>query len=279
MMKICLTVLTGIICFFCSCKSTRNIQTAVAKKDTVVTVNNPVTDHAHEDSIRFIKDTYQGIRKNYINFTSFSAKIDLDYEDADGKKYNVNAHVRMYKDSVIWISITAILGIEGLRVMITPDSVKLLNKQDKVYMPRSVSFLQEVTALPLDLPTLQDLFLGNPVFLDTNIVSYSKSGTTISLQSNGNFFKNLFTVGEADKLVQTSKLDDIDKLRSRTCYLTYSDYEDEKGPDGYKVNFSRKRTIHVAEKKKLDIKMDFKQVDFNEKLSFPFSVPKNYDEN
>ncbi|HEV7781531.1 MAG TPA: DUF4292 domain-containing protein [Chitinophagaceae bacterium] len=278
-MKSSLTAFIGFICLFCSCRSTKKIQTAVAKKDTAAIVMSLPPDHGKEDSIAFIKEIFQGIGKNYIDFTTFSGKIDLDYEDADGKKYNVNAHVRMYKDSVIWISITAILGIEGLRVLITPDSVKLLDKQNKIYMPRSVSFLQEVTALPLDLATLQDLLLGNPVFLDSNIISYSRSGNTISLQSNGTFFKNLFTIGESDKLVQTSKLDDIDMLRSRTCYLTYSDYEDKKGPDGYRVNFSTKRTIHVAEKKKLDIKMDFKQIDFNEKLSFPFSVPKNYEQN
>lgn len=57
----------------------------------------------------------------------------------------------MYKDSVIWIRITAILGIEGLRAYITKDSVKILNRQDKVYIARSVAFLQEIAALPLDL--------------------------------------------------------------------------------------------------------------------------------
>jgi hypothetical protein len=278
-MRLGLIICAGIICLFSSCRSTKNIQTAVAKKDSVVTVVNMPVDHAREDSIAFIRETIRGIRANYIDFTTFSGKIDLDYEDADGKKYNVNAHIRMQKDSVIWISITAILGIEGLRVLITPDSVKLLDKQNKIYMPRSVSFLQEMTALPLDLPTLQDLLLGNPVFLDSNIVSYSKGDASISLQSNGSFFKNLFTVGEKNKLAQSSKLDDIDKLRSRTCYLTYSDYEDKKGAGGVKIDFATKRSIHVAEKKKLDIKMDFKQIEFNEKLSFPFSVPKNYEQN
>jgi hypothetical protein len=131
--------------------------------------------------------------------------------------------------------------------------------------------LQEVTALPLDLISLQDLLLGNPVFLDSNIVSYSIDASTISLQSNGSFFKNLFTIGKADKLVLSSKLDDMDELRSRTCYLTYEDYENKKG-----VNISTKRGITVSEKKKLDIKLNFKQYEFNETLSFPFNVPKNY---
>lgn len=264
-----------VFCLY-SCRSSKKIQTAVEKKDTVAAsvVTQPPSENAKEDSIAFIRETYREVMNNRLSFTTFSAKIDIDYEDGEGKRYNVNAHVRMYKDSVIWISITAILGIEGMRVYITPDSVKLLDKQNKVYSPRSVAFLQELTELPLDLSTLQDLLLGNPVFLDSNIISYSRTGNTISLQSNGNFFKNLFTIGATDKRVQTSQLDDPDILRSRTCYLTYSDYEKKDG-----VVFPTKRTINVADKKKLDIKMDFKQYEFNEKLSFPFTVPKNYEEN
>ena len=70
---------------------------------------------------------------NKISFTTFSAKIDVDYQGTDGKKYNVNANLRMYKDSVIWISVTGLFGIEGLRAYITKDSVKILNKLDKIY--------------------------------------------------------------------------------------------------------------------------------------------------
>jgi hypothetical protein len=261
-----------IISIFGSCRSARKIQTAITRKDTVATpvvitqVTNP-----HADTLTFIRENYQRIMNNRISFTTFSGKIDVDYTSGEGKKYNVNAHIRMYKDSVIWISVTAILGIEGLRAYITKDSVKLLNKQDKVYTARSVSYLQEVTALPLDLASLQDLLIGNPVFLDSNIVSYTATPGSISFQSIGGFFKNLFTIRQDDKLMQSSKLDDMDELRSRTCYLTYDDYENKKGPQ-----FATKRNISVSEKNKLDIKLDFRQYEFNETLSFPFSIPKNY---
>lgn len=265
-------VLTIIISLLTSCRSTRKIQTVVAPRDTTLAVS--IKGASHEDTLRFINETVSGIQKNHLDFTTFSAKVDVDYEDGEGKKNNVNAHIRMQKDQVIWISITAIFGIEGLRVYITPDSVKLINKQDKIYTARSVEYLQEVTALPLDLPTLQDLLLGNPVFLDSNIVSYTQSDEAITLLSLGDFFKNLLTIDRGNKFVQSSKLDDLDEFRNRTCFLTYSDYENKKG-----VNFSAKRHITVTEKKKLDIKLDFKQYDFNETLSFPFSVPKNYKSN
>ncbi|MES1216140.1 MAG: DUF4292 domain-containing protein [Bacteroidota bacterium] len=262
-------LLMGIVSLFASCRSTKKIQTAIAIKDTVIAAP-VVIDHSHDDSMAVIKENYERLVKNKIDFTTFSAKIDVDYSDGDDKKYNVTGHLRMYKDSLIWISITAILGIEGLRAYITKDSVKLLDKQNKIYTRRSFTFLQEVTELPLDLPSLQALLIGNPVFLDSFILSYSKTANSISLLDNGDFFKNLLTLG-LDGYIQSSKLDDVDEMRNRTCYLTYDDYENKKG-----LNFSTRRSISVAEKKKLDIKLNFKQYEFNETLSFPFTIPKNY---
>jgi outer membrane biogenesis lipoprotein LolB len=266
-----LIVSVSAIIIFGSCRSTRNIQTAIAKKDTIVAGIDTSAKNLREDSIAFMQKTWAEVQANHIDFTTFSAKIDVDYQDAEGKKYDVNAHLRMYKDSVIWISITAILGIEGLRVLITPDSVKVLDKQNKTYSARSVSFLQEMTELPLDLKSLQDLLLGNPVYFSEPIISYSRDANTITMLSNSEYFKHLLTIAADDKLMQSSKLDDLDESRNRTCILTYSDYETKKN-----VKFTTRRRITVTEKKKLDIRLSFKQYDFNETLSFPFNPPKNY---
>jgi hypothetical protein len=263
-----------VISLFSSCRSSKKIQTAIVntKRDTTTVVIIP--ENAHEDSINFIRATYEQLKKQRIDFTTFSAKINVDYVGTDDKKYNVNAFVRMYRDSVIWVSINAIFGIEAMRAYITKDSVKLLDKQNKTYSARSVAYLQEVTALPLDLPALQELIIGNPLFLDSNIISYAKTSNTISLLSIGEWFKNLITMNEKDKIIQHSKLDDVDDYRSRTCDLTYSDYENKKG-----INFSTSRKITVAEKSKLDVRLEFKQYNFNETLSFPFPIPKNYKRN
>ena len=271
MMRILLLLAIAVPLIF-SCRSTRKIQTAIAKKDSVLVVEDSLKKSG-EDSLAVIRQELENIKKGTIHYTTFSAKINVDYQGTDGKNYDVNANLRMYKDSVIWISITAILGIEGLRALITNDSVKILNKQDKIYMARSVAYLQEVTALPLDLQSLQDILIGNPVFFDSTVVSYSRSGTSISLLSIGEWFRNLLTLNEVGK-VENSKLDDVDVNRSRTCNLHYTDYENKKG-----AFFSTKRRITVAEKTNLDIKLDIKQYDFNETLSFPFTVPKNYKRN
>jgi hypothetical protein len=251
-----------------SCRSTRKIQSAIEKKDTVVIA--PVID-LRADSVKMMKETYDQLKGNFISFETFSAKINTDYQGNDGKKYDVNVFVRMRKDSLIWISVNGALGIEGMRVLIDKDSVHILNKLDKEYQVRSLSYLQEVAALPLDLRSLQELLIGNPVFLDTALISYSTEGESISLLCEGQWFRHLITMNNNDHLVLHSKLDDRDVMRNRTCYLNYSEYEDKAGK-----RFSTSRAISVTEKTRLDVKLKFKQFEFNETLSFPFSVPRNY---
>ncbi|HQW83792.1 MAG TPA: DUF4292 domain-containing protein, partial [Ferruginibacter sp.] len=59
--------------------------------------------------------------------------------------------------------------------------------------------------------------------------------------------------------------------RSRTADLTYSSYDNKTG-----INFSTYREITISEKNKLDIRMNFKQYEFNKELSVSFNIPKNY---
>lgn len=251
-----------------ACRSTKKISTAITKKDSTLTVQVPT---GKADTVAYIKTALEKLSANKINYTTFNAKVNIDYRGGDDKNYDVNAIIRMYKDSAIWMSANAVLGIEAIRLLITKDSVKLMNKLDKSYTARSVDYLQEVTALPLDLKTLQDLIVGNPVFLDSNVVSYTKFDGSVSLLSIGDWFKNLITVAEADHSLSRTKLDDADITHSRTADLTYSDYETKQGP-----LFATKRRIYISEKKKLDIRLDFKNYGFNGEVSFPFTVPKNY---
>ncbi len=254
-----------------SCRSTRKIQTAITKKDTTVVVVVPEVDRK-ADSTKYIQQVFQSVQSNRINnFRSMTAKVKVDYKGSDGKKLDFTANVRVQKDSAIWIIVNTIIG-EALRAMVTQDSVKVLYKMDKIVQLRSIEYLQEVTKIPFSYYEMQDLLLGNPIYLDSNIVSYKNEEKTISLMSVGSLFKHFLTVFRNDYALQHSKLDDVDVIRARTCDITYGDYEAKNG-----INFSKYRKIVVSEKSKLEIELQFKQFDFiNEQLSFPFPIPKNY---
>lgn len=251
------------------CRATRKINAVIAPKDsTRIPVNDP-----HADSIKLIQGLLSGINNNHIDFNTFSGKIKVDYWDKDGKGPDLTVFVRIKKDSAIWLSVNAtVFSYEAFRVLITPDSVKLINKKDKIVQLRASNYLVEVAHLPFNFQGLQDLIIGNPVFLDqANIVSYKKDNSVTSLLSIGDIFKNLLTIGNDDFLVRNAKLDDVDPNRNRTASIAYSNYNGSGGKP-----FATFRKINLVEKNKIDVELDFKQFSFNESLNFPFSIPKNY---
>jgi hypothetical protein len=196
--------------------------------------------------------------------------MKVHYEGSDGKDYEFNAFVRLQKDKIIWISINALLGIEAFRAIITPDSVKVLNKLDKVYQLRSVSYLQEMSHLPFDFKTLQAIILGNPIYLDSNILYYRKDVQGISLLSVGPLYRNYLTLNN-DLSIKHSILDDVDPMQARSCDISYGQYEKMDT-----IFFSTYRKIVASEKGRLDVEMIFNKYSFNENLNYPFSIPKNY---
>lgn len=252
-----------------SCRTTKLINKAIATKDTsTVKINN----QSVADSLLMISNTMSNFRNHYIDFKTFNATIKVEYQDNKGKQPDITARVRIIKDSAIWLSLTAtFLNFEVYRVLITKDSVILLNRREKEVQFRSLDYLQDVTNIPFNYKTLEDLLIGNPIFMDSNIVAYRKAENLIMVSTAGQFFKHLLTLKADSYLLTHSKLDDVDINRNRTADITYSEFENKNG-----INFSTFREITVSEKNKLDIQLNFKQYEFNKELSVFINIPKNY---
>ncbi len=262
-----LFIILCVASLFSSCRSAKNLSQAISNKDSAMAVVLPVEN----DSVKMVKQTLSRIEANHIDFRTFSAKVKVGYADSRDQKYDFNAFIRIRKDSAIWISIIAALGIEAIRAIITPDSVKILDKLKNTVTFKKLSYIQEIANLPIDFRTIQDLIIGNPVYMDSNIVSYKQEPEVISMSMLGSFFKNYVTVSGRDYNLRNSKLDDVDLTRSRTANLSYDNYA-----MAGKWNFSGVRQISITEKNKLDIDMEFKQVQFDTEVDFPFNIPKNY---
>ncbi len=248
-------------------KKVQSIEKAITSIDTShsVVVVKPVVD-----SLSVVKDIIKNLGKNRIDFKTFSAKVKVDYQGAEDENH-VNAFIRIQKDSIIWVSIRGALNIEGVRLLVTKDSVKLMNFQDHTIQNRSVSYLQDISQVPLSFYDLQDILVGNPVFIDSNVVSYKTTANNLQILMIGKVFKNLVTLENKSFKLIHSKLDDVDPIRNRTCDITLSDYVFT----GNTV-FSTSREIIISEKSKLDINLDFKQYNFNQPETFPFTLPRNF---
>lgn len=270
-MKLCLKLLliTGCLYFTTGCRSTKKLQSAINKKDSAVAVE-PVSPAS--DSLQIPNQVFLALKKNNIDFKTFSAKLKVQYEDRNGKQPDVNAFIRIYADSIIWVSVSAtFLNFEAFRILITPGTVTIMNKLDKTVERHPFSYIESIAHIPLNFATLQNLIIGNPIYIGDSIVSFRQTENHIILGTMGHFFKNLLTLSAESMLLQKSKLDDIGMGKNRTANLVYDKYESL-----YSFPFATYREITVAEKTKVDIKLTFKQYEFNKELSFPFNIPRNY---
>jgi hypothetical protein len=270
-MKLVTILLSSLVLAFACrpAKKVQKIQLAISKVDTTPVV--VPKDNKAVDSSKLIAEIYNKVIKNKIDFKTFNAKVRVEYSGKEGED-EATAYIRLSKDSVIWLSLRGPLGIEGFRVFITSDSVKVMDLVKKNVQYRSISYLHDLTDLPLDFTTVQDMIVGNPVFTDSNIISYGvNNNNELLVLMIGRFFKHLVTLDKSNYKLIHSKLDDINSIRNRTCQMTFADYDNAAG-----VPFSTKRNISVSQQSKLDVNLDFKQYAFNQPLTFPFNIPKNY---
>ncbi|HQV52215.1 MAG: DUF4292 domain-containing protein [Flavobacteriales bacterium] len=97
----------------------------------------------------------------------YSAKATIDLRLPTGNR-NFKALIRSVTDSAAWISVIPALGIEAARLVITEDSVKLLNRIDDQYFLGDTTATLEKFKIQPDLDLLQDALLGLPIGLEPN---------------------------------------------------------------------------------------------------------------
>src|SRR6188508_2658119 len=124
-MKI-ISSLLMLLVLIASCHSSRKAAGSTTKKDSVVTILDP----KNSDSAQKVFNVFNRITNDRIEFTTFQAKLKMDYNDGKKSYKDLNVTLRMKKDSIIWVSVNALLGIEAIRAIITPDTVVVANKID-----------------------------------------------------------------------------------------------------------------------------------------------------
>ncbi len=95
----------------------------------------------------------------------YSAKAEVDLNGPDGHK-GFKANIRSVLDSATWISITPALGIEVARVLLTRDSLKMLDKINDHYWVGDTGAAHVRFGLEPSLDLFQKALFGLPIGLD-----------------------------------------------------------------------------------------------------------------
>lgn len=133
-------------------------------------------------------------KPTHADYEWMTAKMSGELKVESGE-FALAGSVRMRRDSAIWISASAFLGVEAVRALITPDSVVIVNRLDQTYVAEP---LREVAARyqwPATFQETQAMLLGEQAELrfGNNLVKLRFSDvhwneqTTFPIKINKNY--------------------------------------------------------------------------------------------
>ncbi len=213
------------------------------------------------------------IRQDYLDADWLNAKARINFK-SDEISQGATLLLRMRKDSAIWMSGKK-FGIEGVRVLITPDSVFMLDRLNNEYRTKDLHWVREQFSLPADFNDLQNILLGNIVLLPE------------AKQLNASVDKKQYHLSEKEPMTLSKdywingfnyapeRMEFKMEAEGRNAMVEYSQHAkvDQLGDFPYHRFFSFKS----PETGDVTLDMKFSKVEVNVPKSMKFSVPGHYD--
>ena len=94
-------------------------------------------------------------------FEWMTANLSIQAEGNGLTFDDLSGQLRMRKDSLVWLSVTATMGVEALRAKVSNDSIWILNRLEKTYLAEPLDTVSAQLGIPLSLPLVQTLLLDN----------------------------------------------------------------------------------------------------------------------
>lgn len=229
---------------------------------------------------RLIKE----VEHNAFDFDNFQAKMSVKIETKD-KNINVKGQLRMKKDSIIWTSIALPLGLEVIRVKVSPDSVFFLNRTDKTYLNEDIAIFNDISPMVTSIKFIQSILVGNDINLresdnykvQTNNGQYNlliSHKLKKSIRQNEEDWKVMLKDILIDpNLFKITKYDIREYNDSkRKITLQYSDFEIVNGK-----YIPTKISISVHGDLTLKATITYSNITVGDNIDYIFNVPKKYD--
>ena len=94
-------------------------------------------------------------------FEWMTSNLSIQVE-GNGMAYDdLSGQIRIRRDSLVWLSVTATLGVEVLRAKVSADSAWVVNRLEKRYLAEPLDTLSAQLGMPISLPWLQAMLLDN----------------------------------------------------------------------------------------------------------------------
>lgn len=243
-------------------------------KDNTQVIQNPLP--TKEENIQESKENFFSLPQKpaLLNFKYLSSNSKIDFTDGTNEE-KFKTTLRIRKDSLIWLSLQANVGVEGMRIMIDKDSIRFLNYQAKTYQSFSFEQLSEQYGISLNYALCQAILIGEMPIKEFDEKRVLKDTSHYIIRQRMKFLQvdNYLRLQDS----QMEKLWVSDTERGSQLQILYSDFQplaEGLFPDKNQITLNYRNAQGVFQLK-LDI--DHKKTKISDiPLDFPFSVPKKY---
>lgn len=212
-----------------------------------------------------------GYTINNLDFHSFSgrAKTKVKFGNQD---QDVTLNIRIERDKAIWISVTAtVFNYEAARVMITPDSIRIMNKMQSELIAKPFSYVYRYTGEGVNFSTLQDLLLANVSkdLLKTDQITVASAINEVQLVGIKNDLSFQYSLNPENR-PRVFRLNKVGSQENLEAY--YSSFNKVSG-----YNFPQNQNIKLKTNEiGVDAVLNYNKVEFNQSVEMPFTVPVKY---
>jgi hypothetical protein len=256
-------ILIAAIATLASCKAHKQVL-VTRPTEATPTVIGPAKTVAPSVNAKLV-----AIRAKQLNFSTFNGKAKTRL-DIDGSSNDVTLNIRIQRDKKIWVSVTAILGLEVARALITPDSIIVINKLQGVYMKKPFSYIYQYGGRQLSFKSVQALLVGNamPELLADNAdIGTDNANTILAGRLQDLMYK--LTIGPDLKLSQTNI---TNQLAALTLQVNNSAFIQV----GTRIMPSQIDIVSSAGNKKINASLHYNSAEFDKELEYTFSIPERY---
>ncbi|WP_456463396.1 DUF4292 domain-containing protein [Lutibacter sp.] len=216
------------------------------------------------------------INNHYSNSFSektINARLTVRYRDKNTAT-SIGIKLRLEKDKTIWMSATK-LGIPIAKIKITPKKVIYYEKIKRTYFNGDFSLLSKWLGTELDYKKIQNILLGQAV-LNLKKEKYNskinRNLYQLTPRKKNELFGILFFINPTN--FKLNKQEIYNSKKRQLLSVSYPNYKEINGEQ-----FPKNINIVATDNKNLTtIKIEYRWVEFNKKLTFPFSVPRGYRE-
>jgi len=210
-----------------------------------------------------------------LDFEYLTIKSKIELREPH-KTTKVSALVRVKKDSIIWFNLSGALGVQGMRGIITRDSVYFLNRVAKEYSIYSFSDVAKEFNFPIDYALIQSMIVGNMPKPDENDQSIEHHSNQYRVrQSVDNILIDNYIDDSNMKLVEVEVTEKETENSLKLLYKDFREINEQAFPFSAFVSL-----IHFNEFGQLETQMTIEHIKVEateNELRFPFNIPNKYE--